>query len=267
MPDFNLTSYSINFGWGVASVDGVRKSTDISLPEFTNVGIYTYKIEEVKGNTKGVEYESVPVILTVTVTNCPENDGQLDRHYTMAYEGEDGNKITSVENTYSAGKLSVEKEVRGILGDTKKDFNFTLTFTDSDSKEIRSNISYAIVDSETGDKISEGSIKYSDWQNSQAVLNITLKDGQKINLSNIPYELTYTVVEAEANQDGYETTYNYSDTEKKIDSAADEVEVINEKGGDIPTGIFWNSAPYVAGAAVIVLLGIALVVRRRKVNQ
>ncbi|MDD4510348.1 MAG: DUF5979 domain-containing protein, partial [Oscillospiraceae bacterium] len=81
--------------------------------------------------------------------------------------------------TMPTGKLLIEKTVTGI-GDTEKEWTFNVTFSNDGS--------YSYTGSKTGTITSGDSIK--------------LKHGESVTISNIPVDVTYTVTEDEANQDG-----------------------------------------------------------------
>ena len=85
-----------------------------------------------------------------------------------------------------AGDLVLKKTVTGTAGDTKKDFNFVVTF----SKDGTYN--YTKSDGSKGTVKSGGSVK--------------LKSGETATIDTIPVGTTYTVNESEANADGYKTT-------------------------------------------------------------
>lgn len=85
--------------------------------------------------------------------------------------------------TPNIGHLSISKEVTGELGDTNKEFHFTITL---DNKNI--NYTYPDITFENG------------------VAHITLKHNEKVTIMNLPSDIGYTVSEIEANQDGYKTT-------------------------------------------------------------
>ena len=84
--------------------------------------------------------------------------------------------------TVARGSLSVGKTVTGNAGDTSKAFNFTVTLGD---------------DSING--------TFGDMTFTDGVATFALKHGECKTASALPAGITYTVTEAEANQDGYTT--------------------------------------------------------------
>lgn len=84
--------------------------------------------------------------------------------------------------TPASGNLAVTKVVSGTAGDTSKAFNFTVTLGD---------------DSING--------TFGDMTFTDGVATFALKHGECKTASALPAGITYTVTEAEANQDGYAT--------------------------------------------------------------
>ena len=82
----------------------------------------------------------------------------------------------------TSGDISVSKSVSGNAADTNKEFHFTVTLSDN------------TINGQYGDMYFENGISH-----------FTLKHGQTITATNLPSGITYTVIEDEANKDGYTT--------------------------------------------------------------
>lgn len=220
---------TVEFEEGAAgNGDEMTGTVTITLPTYTSVGIYTYTFNEVNRGTAGVTYRSEPITLKVTVL---QGENGLIRVPAIHAETEDG-KIDSFDNTYSAGSLTVEKIVTGNMGDRQKDFEVKVTFKAPVGDTVKSNITYG------GDQ----TITPEEWDEGTATATITLKHGDDVTFSNIPYGVEYTVVES--NYDGYTTTY--INDEGKIETAETDATITNNKdGGVIDTGVFMDSLPYV----------------------
>ena len=265
MPAFASAVYAITMEEGSASPGGKAGAVRIPLPEFDRPGIYTYRITERQGQTAGVSYERRPLLLTVYVTNCGAHEGQLDRTLSLVFEDREGEKVTGVTNTYSAGSLTVSKNVTG-SGDKKRDFHMTVTFTAPEGRNVLGRISYT--DDGKTYVLDPGS-----WQDGKASAELTLHDGESVTFTNIPYDVVYTVSEKEADQEGYTTTLTYSQKEHRIASAESTVTVTNHKGssggsggGTVKTGdgsmpLLW--AGLAAGSLLAAVL-ILWIMRRRK---
>lgn len=213
---------------------------------YSSVGVYTYTITETVGTTAGVTYREAPITLKVTVI---EQNGQI-RVAAIHTEESGAQKSDTITNTYSAGELDVTKTVTGNLGDKSKYFKFTVTLTAPEGKDVRS-------------EIGVGDTSYEQNPTTIAVGTATdfyLKDGETLSFTNIPYDVTYTVTEADYTADGYTTTKT-GDT-GTMDAAAKTAAFTNSKAGQIDTGVVLNNMPYVVVLAV--LLGGAAVVLIRK---
>lgn len=237
----------------------------VSLPDYKAVGIYNYTINETAGSTAGVTYRTTPITLKVTVINGA-NDGEFIRQVAVHAETPVGEKSSTFEdNTYSAGKLDVSKEVVGNFGDKKADYTITVKFKAPDGLTVKSDITcsgYGVGEKNAA-VISAGE---NGWTGEKSV-DILLKHDAHVVFENIPYGVTYEV--SEVAPEGYEEAkITYSDTAKKVDTDRDNVKVTNQKLNDtaIETGISLDSLPYIL---MLVVVGAAIVVvsTRKKGEQ
>jgi len=250
------TIASVDYAAGEAGSDNKTKTITITLPDYTGVGIYTYTFTEIDGATAGVTYRSATIKLVVTVLQ-DEPTGKV--RVAAVHTESTGAKTGSFDNEYSAGSLSISKEVTGILGDQTKDFTVKVTFTAPEGDTVREAITY--VDGTETKTIAAG------WTGTHEAVEITLKHGEVVTFTNIPYGVTYTVVEndytAEADG-GYDAAaYKFDDSAKTIDSASEGVLITNNKDGDIDTGITMDTVPYIVLLAVAFVGMIALVAKKR----
>lgn len=245
----------IEYAEGEAGSGTATKNVEITLPTYNAVGVYTYSFTETDGGTAGVTYRSDAMKLVVTVIQ--EADGKV-RVAAIHTESEDGAKSDDFVNTYSAGSLAVKKTVAGNLGDQEKEFHATVTFTAPEGDTVRGTISY--IDGDESKTISPAA-----WAGGTATAEITLTHDETVTFTNIPYGVTYTVVETEANQDGYTTTYEGENG--TVSAASQNTTITNTKGAEVDTGIYTDSLPY------IVLLGVAVagvavyIAKKRFVNE
>ena len=86
--------------------------------------------------------------------------------------------------------FAIRKTVTGSTGEKEKNFHFTVTIRDKNGKDLSGRYPF------TGSKT--GGVKSGE--------TITLRDGQSVTIQGLPIGTSYTVVEQEANQDGYRTT-------------------------------------------------------------
>lgn len=250
---------SVSYAAGDAGGANKTKNITINLPLYTSVGIYTYTFTETDGGTAGVTYRSTPITLVVTVI---EQDGKV-RVAAVHTEEAGGTKSGAFNNKYSAGSLSVKKTVTGIMGDRQKEFTVKVTFTVPEGDTVRGDITY--VDGTETKTIAAG----DGWTGSQEV-EITLKHDETVTFTNIPYGVTYSVVEndytseADGNYDA--ASYYFDDNDKKINSASENVTITNNKGGTVDTGINMDSMPYILLLAVA-CVGLFLFISKKRMMR
>lgn len=242
------TINSVAYAKGEATAVGTEKNFTITLPEYTSVGIYTYTFNEIDGETAGVTYRSENITLVVTVIQG--EDGKI-RVATVHTEAE-GNKSDKFNNVYSAGSLAVKKTVTGILGDQSKDFTVKVTFTTPEGKTVREDISY--IDG-TEKTIEAG------WTGTKEV-ELVLKHDETVTFTNIPYGVNYTVDEIDYTSEGYNVTYD-DNKDGTIEAAAVSTEIINNKEGNVDTGITLDSIPFVVMMVVCAAAAVLFIIKRR----
>lgn len=234
---------------------------------YSSVGVYTYTIKETAGATAGVTYHSDPITLKVTVI---EQDGQIrvaavhtEKEIVDTDKNKEGTtKSDTITNVYSAGKLTVTKNVTGPLGDKNKKFDITITFTSR--KEVKENIYDAdnnVLVAKTAWTKNEETGIYT------ATALVPLANGESKTYMNIPYDVTYEVTEADYTgaNGGYDApVYDFSDNAKKIDSAEDTVTITNNKAGSIDTGVVLNNMPYILVLAVLAAGVAVFIIRKRR---
>lgn len=259
-----------------ATTAGAEKNLTITHEDpFPNVGIYYYTVTEAPSGNAGVKTHEDAMLLKVSV-GYNEAGTALEEKYAF-YNGMNsttgegtGTKGAAIGNTYSAGSLEVKKFVTGSLGDKNKKFNVTVTFTAPAGKTVAEDISYA----ENGQP---ETIKPSDWKDGVVTKKIAVAHGDTVTFTNIPYDVTYTVVEDDYTKAADGTTkdydpakYEFSDTNpiKAIDSANDTVTITNHKGDDnIDTGVILDNAPYILMLAVVAGGAMTLVIKKRREEE
>ena len=239
------------FNEGAATADGTTiGNITVALPEYTNVGVYEYTLQEVAGNTAGVAYYGKTIKLVVTVVNGTVGNIRVAAVHT---EDEGGTKSSEFINTYRAGTLKVSKTVAGNLGDKNKYFEFKVTLTGENGKTYGA--SYAVTGGSKDDNPKSIVIGQE--------TTFMLKHGDTLSIANLPYNVTYTVTET-ADAD-YETTKT-GDT-GTINAAEQTAAFTNTKEGSIDTGVTTENLPYVLLIGFVVLAGAALLIKRKAHNN
>lgn len=248
MPTIGTVSYLR----GEAGSTTKTKEIKIDLPEYDSVGVYTYIIHEVAGNSAGVTYYGDAILLRVTVI---EQDGKLRiaAVHTEDPESTGEGKKDDFDNLYSAGELEVHKDVEGIMGNKEKYFKFTVQLTGEEGKTYQD--SYAI----TGGSYNANpdSIEIKPGETTEATFY--LKDDDTIHIENLPYGVEYKVSETPVAD--YVTTE--TGTEGEVDGAVEQANFTNTKGGTVDAGVVLDSAPYLFTLTGAAGVGLLLTLRRR----
>ena len=245
------------FAEGAASVDGTEGDIVIQLPEYTTVGVYEYTLREVAGVTAGVTYHTSDIRLVVTVMQGEDDKVRVAGVHT---ETDNGDKTGSIENIYKAADvqsketgLKIKKTVTGNMADHEKYFKFTVTLKGKEGKNYAD--SYDVKGGSSVDNPSSCTVDSS--------FPIYLKAGETVTIENLPYDVTYTVVEDD--YEGYTTSGEVTSPEV-IDAATEEVTINNDNAGDIDTGVILDSMPYVLMLAVVAV-GLVLFFSRKRFTQ
>jgi len=242
----------VTYAQGEAGSANKTRQIEIQLPEYDSVGVYTYIIHEVEGNSAGVTYYGDAILLRVTVI---EQDGKLRiaAVHTEDPESTGEGKKDDFDNLYSAGKLEVHKDVEGIMGNKDKYFEFTVQLTGEEGKTYQD--SYAI----TGGSYDANpdSIEIKPGETTEATFY--LKDGDTIHIENLPYGVEYQVSETPVAD--YVTTE--TGTEGEVDEAVERASFTNTKGGTVDAGVVLDSAPYLFTLTGAAGVGLLLTLRRR----
>lgn len=250
--DYRPIVGDVTYAQGEAGSASKTKKIEIKLPEYDSVGVYTYIIHEVEGNSAGVTYYGDAILLRVTVI---EQDGKLRiaAVHTEDPESTGEGKKDDFDNRYSAGELEVHKDVEGIMGNKEKYFKFTVQLTGEEGKTYQD--SYAI----TGGSYDANptSIEIRPGETTEATFH--LKDDDTIHIKNLPYGVEYKVSETPVAD--YVTTE--TGTEGEVDAAVEQANFTNTKGGTVDAGVVLDSAPYLFTLTGAAGVGLLLTLRRR----
>ena len=267
-----LPVVSTNNTVSISSSTTLTTDFTVTLPTYTKVGVYTYTITEQEGTTLGVDYDTTPVYMVVTITNS-STDGATDA-FTATVAIHKGSATaektqdSEFVNSYGLGKLTVTKNVSGNLASNTKKFTIHVTF--SGGTNAGSSITYSIAGG------AEQTLAFG--ADGTATLDVELSNGQSVEFTNIPAGVTYTVEEddkhtegadsPETTAEGYTVSYTKSDDEMTIKAGdEDTVTVLNEKKTEIDTGINLDSMPYITLLAGVMALAAFMVIRRRRTNE
>ena len=132
----------------------------------------TYQVAETEANQDGY-----------TTTSVGEKGTIVEGEVAASFTNTKNNTNPGPNPSDKTGNLKVSKVVTGNAAELNRDFNFTVSLNDQ--------------------KING---TYGDVEFTNGVANFTLKHNESKTASGLPANVTYQVVETEANQDGYTTT-------------------------------------------------------------
>lgn len=210
------------------------------------LGVYTYKVSEVSGNTAGVSYSNKNLYLVLTIVR----DEQSNKHYVAAlhYENAAGSKTDNdLTNNYDSGSLTVTKHIAGNMAEMSKKFTFTISFAAPANTEIKSAIS-TVGTSGT-------------WSADGLTYTIDLGNNESVTLDNIPAGVSYTVSEDPQNY-----TSDKEGNKVQGDIAANDADTAsftNTLNQGIDTGINLDSMPYIMILCLVAVCAVVLFVRKR----
>ena len=243
---------------GVIVTNKADGTVSFGTLSYTKPGTYTYTLKETQNWYKGqtandITFDTSTHTVVVTVTEAEAAPGVTNGlTATVTMDGvKIGQEVTSVNSDKAdafelatfenildkdMGSLTVTKTVAGDLGDQNADWHFTVTLNDNTINGT-----------------------YGDMTFANGVAQIVLKHGESKTATDLPAGTTYTVVETEANQNGYATTFT-GDTgaiEKDQTKTAAFTNTYNSPlpiTGGMGTNVFYQLGGAVISAAVFLLI-------------
>nr|WP_288811226.1 hypothetical protein [uncultured Anaerostipes sp.] len=256
-----ITLGNVNFDEGEATSAGTKKKVSITPPEasaYPSAGYYFYEFQEVQGDSAGVTYNTNPYYIRVAVAYNSNSKALEISNITMF--NENWEKVTGIENEYSAGKLTVQKIVTGNMANSDDVFDVTVKFTPKNETKLRSTIAGSTNDASLGD------VKITGDENEKTA-TFKVKAETKVIFTNLPADVTYTVEETKA--DGYDAPAYKTNQKENVNNgtisggSTDEVIITNNKGTTIDTGVFMNNLPYLLVLLFAAACGVGFVVSKK----
>lgn len=231
----------------------------------TEPGVYYYTVSEEDNKTQGVTYDSRDLDMKVTAGYANDKDDNLtywvalSRTVNGVVKKTDYNKF---ENTYSAGTLSVRKNIVGLEGNRAKDFEFKIVFSGAAGTAFSGKLG------ETEYPVTIGT------DGTATVSGFKMTDESTITFTNVPYGVTYTIYEkpedysATVNKNaltqGEEGWYYYSSPEEGVNAPTTNVTVTNALGGTVDTGVILDNAPYIALLTIVAAGAVVMIMKKRR---
>ncbi|MBO1265022.1 hypothetical protein J3A84_08290 [Proteiniclasticum sp. SCR006] len=226
-PAFTPNTFSIDVLEGM-----LGGKASVNLPLFTQVGVYTYPVMETAGNTAGMDYDPATYYIVVTVINNPAYPDEGEPEFLRVLTLTDANNVKrdKFDNDFDAGDLTVDKEITGNFADPDDEFTITVTVTPVPGKVIKD----GPIEWNTNDVTEVGGVYTAVY---------VLKGGESFTIENLPYDVSYTVVETQ--DPDYDMPQYDAEATGDMDMASISTTIINNRDTTVNTGISLDSLPYI----------------------
>lgn len=243
-------------------------------------GKFTVKLKHnqyvvVNGLEIGTRYtvkETKAAYYTPSVTQndkkVPLQDGEVTGEIKQATGQDATHTAESVRldytNTYQTYILTVNKTVGGNMGDTTKDFNFTLTVTNAEGRPLVGDEYTKIAKTIKITPLDEGETEQSAYSFTNGSVQFQMHSGQQMTVD-LPYGCAYAVSEE---TDGYSPTVAVTGDEDankngvNVSGTMDadiQVAYTNTMTVQVPTGLDRNNTPFALMVTASSIAGLALV--------
>lgn len=248
---------------GDPTAAGKVASSSVALraSEYSEPGIYRYKITEDDVNYGGITKDSTVYYMDVYVTDANEGkpyetDFEAFIKYVVVFKmkGETPTKSDLIfDNKYKTNKLTVKKIVAGNQGNRKQEFSFTIE-----------------INGQPGDRftVTNGTVTYG--EGGKATIAAELHHDEEVSISGLSQDDTYMITETDYSSEGYETAITGADRMTGLVATGtvnvndETVTYTNTKSADTPTGIAMTFAPY---AVMVAFAGVFAVMFLRKKRE
>ncbi len=227
----------------------------INLPTYTKTGVITYTIKEDTSLTKGVTSDANVMTVKVMIERVYAEDGTAKLVPTVYVTAP---KKDSFVNKFETGSLTITKEIKGNMADKAEKFDVKVTFTSD--KAVLSAVNVA------GSEVTVPAfvLKGNEYV---AETTIEVTHGTEITFSNLPVGVDATISETTTGKtkgEVYDAEYTSTAT---IDADGETLAIVNTLSTTVETGINMDSMPYIVLMGLVVLAGVALILKKRTVND
>lgn len=230
---------------------------------FEHAGVYKYTVTETASTYEGITNDTA---LTRTLYIYVENGSDNNYVVVGAVLKNDDTKTDGFTNAYGKNdtelnNLIISKTIAGSAANMNENFTFTVEI-DAQDGATSEWYKYTTSDGATG-YLTSGSPKDFTLGNTDTITIIGLSNGD-----------SYTVTEAEANEDGYVTTAKIGEAPVTLNNGSatgsittdSTLAYTNTRDSSTPTGIMMDIAPY-AVLVVIAAAGCFIFLRKRHAKE
>lgn len=252
---------------GMTTVAGSYEVTGkivVAANTFTTTGVYHYVVEEKSASAyDGITYDTAKRDLYIYVVR---EDGQLVVKYAIMKNGTD--KSTGFVNDYGKTnkkihKVTVTKEVTGLLADKNKEFEFTVSVKGVAGEKYK--VGYKVTADAAEEVTYVDSTATTDAEGIVKERKIKIKDTGCIVIYGLSKTDVYTVNEKDYSSEGYTTEHRENSGSITEGENGDvDITVVNKYDTATPGGVIMTIAPY---ALMVVLAGAFAVVFLTRRNR
>lgn len=288
---FTDVAFSPEAGNTPSSSYKANGNIEVKNGAYSKPGVYAYTVTEVNGGYDGIDYDNATRYVYVYVVNTEgannveagvDKDGNklyvssivVTKKVTDKETGEEKDvKSKDFNNDYGQNNdkthdVTIIKKLAGDMAEADKQFTFNVTITPANGNNEKYMVKIKTLT--TNETVTDA----LEVKNGEATGTYKLKGDEYVTISGLSIGDTVKVGEAEANQDGYTTTYEYDGVEagnkeadkntNKVTKDNAKITVTNTKTATSPTGVIMNIAPY---ALMVVLAGAFAVVFLSRRNR
>lgn len=256
------------------------KISDFSLPK--GPGKYCFEIKEnvPTNKTPGVTYDETTRYLVITVAHNNDYTGYVyyaqlfDDSYTPGTSIMNGQtKVlgsNAFTNTYTANNVVISKDIKGSLSDLAAKFTFKVKLTYANGKTATQYVGAKVTEYDGVTENVKGQVWAIDGTTEH---EISLGRNQKIELTNLPEDVTVTVVETDGGEyivsksNDTTGTLSGSTITATISNVDGKIGFVNTKEGTPDMGVVLDNAPYIAMLAIVAIGGVALMLNKRRRDE
>lgn len=257
-------------------------SISISASSFTVPGDYYYEIAETAGTTPGVTYDTTKYQLKVQAYLDESGDMHVSSTLWKMTKGSNGAYETasvkspnaSFNNVFTPDStgLTVTKVLDGNFADTRDYFTIVVKIAKSDAQGNAVTSTPVVKLDNVVQSITPTEETISDVKYFVYTFTNLIKDGSTINVTNVPTGITWKVSETLTNGKAVGSVSG-----KEYDSTIDVAEgvfgtntscqVTNTRQQDLDTGVNTDNTPYILLMALVAIMALAFVAKKRSVRE
>ena len=267
---------------GIIYVDGALTSASVGVTVSPEEHVILHKFAE--------NYNDAGTAVSTDNAAASKNVFFDDRTYKMgigANRTDAGMDASFDTYNYFIGTkyLGISKTVTGNMADTDKQYTFAITIAGDGGGTINGSFNCTIAGTDHTITFADGAVTSIDGNAANTA--VVLRSGERILIRGVPYGMTYSVTEEEANADGYKTSYCITDLDSDgnassvrtssslytapvtgtVGDAGKQVDVVNDKTHvSYPTGVRTGSDSDKA-AILLVLFAAVLIVAGRLIRK